>query len=91
MNHPLSSVSVKQLQRAVKIKAKIEVLQAQLREAMGFGQDLSSTRKTSMSVKGKKLGKPTGRRKMSAAAKAKMSSVAKARWAKAKAAGKTSL
>jgi hypothetical protein len=69
-------LSSKQLQRAAKIKGKIETLQGELRHLLGGG--LASNDNTSKAEKPKK-------RTMSAAARARIGAAQKARWAKVKA------
>ena len=54
MNHALSNVSVRQLKRAIKIKTKLETLQAQLDGIMGGGEGIPSPfRKRKMSAAGR--------------------------------------
>jgi hypothetical protein len=69
-----TTLTAKQLQRAAKIQAKIEGLQAELGRLLG-GASSTSPAKTTAPVK----------RKMSAAARAKISAAQKLRWAKTKA------
>jgi hypothetical protein len=70
MNNALSNVTVKQLKRAIKIKAKLETLQAQFDEIMG----------------GNSAGMPSPFRKrgMSVAGRAAIAAGARKRWAKLK-------
>jgi hypothetical protein len=73
MNKTLSELSVKDLKRAIKIKAKLEILQARLEDVLGA----SDGRMPSPS--GTK-----GRRRMSAAGRAAIAAAARRRWAKVK-------
>jgi len=82
MSNALSNLSVKQLKKAIRLREKMEVLQAKLDQLLGSSESAPA-------VKGKRGRKP--KRHMSAAAKAKISAAAKKRWAKAKAAGKSRL
>jgi hypothetical protein len=82
MSNVLSNLSVKQLKKAIRLREKMEVLQAKLEQILGSADSAPA-------VKGKRGRKP--KRTMSAAAKAKLSAAAKKRWAKAKAAGKSRL
>jgi hypothetical protein len=68
MNDALSNVTVKQLKRAIKIKAKLETLQAQFEEIMrGNGAGMPG---------------PFVKRRMSAAGRAAIAAGARKRWAK---------
>jgi hypothetical protein len=69
-------LSSKQLQRAARIKAKIETLQSELSRLLGGGPAGNSN--------APKADKPK-KRSMSAAARAKIGAAQKARWAKVKA------
>jgi hypothetical protein len=68
MNNLLSNVTVKQLKRAIKIKAKLETLQAQFDEIMGGS--------------GAGMPSPFRKRRMSAAGHAAIAAGARKRWAK---------
>jgi hypothetical protein len=67
MSHIFSNVSVQQLKRALKIKSKLESLQAQFDEIFGSGSGIPS---------------PLGKRKMSAAGRAAIAAGARKRWAR---------
>jgi hypothetical protein len=92
-NNLLVSLSVDQLRRIVSIKEQIASLEGELTR-------LSGVRGTSLRVPGRR-GRPPGsgnamggakpKRRFSAKARAKLAASAKARWAKAKAAGKSTL
>ncbi len=83
MNNTLSELTVKQLRKAIKIKARLETLQARLDEILeNDGGEIPVP-----FFKGPKK----GGRKMSAAGRAAISAAAKARWKAAKAAGKNRL
>ncbi len=72
----LSTLTVRQLKRAITIKARIEKLQSDLSGLLGSGSPSTPEEKA-----------PRRRRKkMSPAGRARMSAAAKARWAKIKAA-----
>jgi hypothetical protein len=70
MNNALSNVTVKQLKRAIKIKAKLETLQARFDQIMGGS--------------GAGMPSPFRKRKMSAAGRAAIAAGARKRWAKQK-------
>jgi hypothetical protein len=70
MNNALANVTVKQLKRAIKIKAKLETLQAQFDEIMGGS--------------GAEMPSPFVKRRMSAAGRAAIAAGARKRWAKLK-------
>jgi hypothetical protein len=71
MNNSLTNVSVRQLERAIKIKAKLETLQAQLDEVLGGdGTEIPSPFRK--------------KRRMSAAGRAAIAAGARRRWAKIK-------
>jgi len=72
MNNSLSELSVKQLQKAIKIKAKIEALQVKLDDVLQAGSG-------DIPIPGSR-----GRRRMSASARAKIAAAQRARWAKVK-------
>lgn len=93
----LTNVSADQLRRAASIKDEIESLEGELSKILG-GELGNAKRKYTKRTGGDvdkfkdahgMNGKP--KRKMSAAGRAKIAAAAKARWAKAKAAGKTTL
>ena len=91
----LLSLSAAQLNHAADLKEKLEKLQTELAFLLGSSSPVAPIRgpgrprKEVASVNAEQPVKK--RRKMNAAARAKMAVAAKARWAKAKAAGKTSL
>jgi hypothetical protein len=101
----LSSVTVTQLKRVLKIREKIDSLQRKLAQIFGgkMHRLRSGRRKMSAATRAKiaaaqraRWAKVRGnsvkpKRKMSAATRAAISAAAKARWKKAKAAGKTTL
>jgi hypothetical protein len=70
MNTTLSAITVKQLQKVIKIKAKLEALQEKLEDVLALD--------------GGEIPIPSGTRKrrMSASARAKISAAQRARWAK---------
>jgi hypothetical protein len=97
MNAPFAQLSAVQLRTAAEIKEKIDSLQSELNGLLSGapgqvrrGRGRPANR---LSVKSTRLQPVTRkpRRKMSAAAKKKIAAAAKARWAKAKAAGKSTL
>src|SRR5882724_4902707 len=71
----LSTISVKQLKRAVALRERIEKLQNKLADALGDAETLSGSTPT---------GRRGGRRKMSAAARARIGDAQRARWARQK-------
>lgn len=75
MNDALSNVTVKQLKRAIKLKTKLEALQAQLDGIVNSGGEVPTPRR---------------KRRMSAAGRAAIAAGARRRWAglKGKAASK---
>lgn len=79
MDNVLSRLSVAQLNKAVRIKERIEALEAELTSLLG-GSASPAT--------GGGEGGIRRRRKMSAAAKAKIAAAQRARWAKVRAAKK---
>jgi hypothetical protein len=97
----MTNVSAKDLRRAADIMEKVESLQSELNSILtgdGDGDGIEIKRRGRKPKAGgdvdkykKAHGVEKPRRKMSATAKAKISAAAKARWAKAKAAGKTTL
>jgi hypothetical protein len=72
----LRDLSVKQLQKAAKIKARIESLESQLTGLLGIPEPITVG------------GVIRRKRRMSAAARAKIAAAAKKRWAKFRAAKK---
>jgi uncharacterized protein YoxC len=88
-NSSLASLSAKQLKKAAKVRERLDKLQTQLENILG----VSATPSEAASSGRKSGGKATRRRrrKVSAAARAKLSAAAKRRWAKRKAAGKSTL
>jgi hypothetical protein len=81
----MSQISASDLRRAASIKDKIDSLQSELSKLLGHL--VQKGRVSSAAPAAKK----TGRRKMSAAAKAKIAAAARARWAKVRAAGEKRL
>jgi hypothetical protein len=93
MNHLLSLTSA-QLNHAADLKEKIVELERELAAILGSDSPAPKRgpgRPKKALTTGIVEAPKTKRRKMSAAARAKIAAAAKARWAKAKAAGKTSL
>ena len=88
-NSSLASLSAKQLKKAAIVRERLDKLQAQLEDILG----VTATPSGAASSGRKAAAKPTRRRrrKLSPAARAKLSAAAKRRWAKRKAAGKTTL
>ena len=78
MPNQMLNLSSADLQKAAKLQARIEKLQADLARLIGAADVAKPAAKK-------------GRGTMSAAQRAKLSKAAKARWKKAKAAGKTTL
>ena len=76
----LSNVSVQQLKRAVVLREQIEKLEHELAGILGESPAPAASSNGH-----------TGRRKMSAAARAKIAAAARARWARAKAANRKTL
>ena len=74
MTTQIASISVKQLRRAIRIKERIESLEAKLASVLGS----SNSSPVGEAIKPK--------RKMSASARRKIAAAQKARWAKFKAA-----
>jgi len=79
MLQSLRNLSVRQLNRAAKIKARIEKLESELTGLFGVPEPLTVG------------GTVRRHRRMSAAARAKIAAAARARWKAAKAAGKSRL
>ena len=75
----ITELSVQQLRQAANLKEKITALEKELNQVLG-----STSKPVATSPAPKKF-------TMSASARAKIATAAKARWARAKAAGKTSL
>ena len=73
----LSNISVQQLKRAVTVREQIEELELELANILGKSSTASHS--TEISSNGH-----TGRRKMSASARAKIAAAQRARWAKRK-------
>jgi hypothetical protein len=91
----LLSLTPAQLNHAADLKEKIEKLENELTSLLGSNSPVAPKRgpgrpKKILTVGTIQLPK-LKRRKMSAAGRARIAAAAKARWAKAKAAGKTSL
>ncbi len=82
----LTTLSPAQLRKAANIQEKIQQLQKKLNQLLG-----AETSTPAKPTEAPKARRRSGRRKMSAAAKAKMARLMKARWAKAKKAGKSKL
>ena len=76
MSASIASLSAKQLRRAADIKDKIQSLEKELEQILGF------------SIKPAAPAATRKRRKMSAAGRARIAAAQKARWAKVKAAKK---
>jgi hypothetical protein len=72
MNNPLSNISVQQLRRAITIRERIEVLQAELGQLLG-GSDGAATPAAARNRK---------KHRMSAAGRARIAAAARARWAR---------
>jgi hypothetical protein len=95
----MSFPSTAQLKRALKIRARIEVLEQELDELIGSssgglgGRMSASARARIGEAQRARWAKVKGgkRRRMPASAKAKLAAIARARWAKVKAAGKKRL
>src|ERR1043166_5402158 len=101
MAHPLSELSLSQLEHAVELRRQIESLEKELGQLLGGGRNqthLGRRGRTSTGPGGGR-GRKTAtlnparrrKRKFSAAARAALSAAAKARWARAKKAGKSRL
>jgi Asp-tRNA(Asn)/Glu-tRNA(Gln) amidotransferase C subunit len=84
----ITTLSAKDLRRAANLKERIEKLTGQLEDIIGSAETASAAVNRSSTAP-----QPTKRRKrkLSKAAKAAQAERMKKRWAKAKAAGKTSL
>ncbi len=78
----INQLSSAALRKAIKVKIRIEALEARLQRLLGSGPETRGRVKTT---------KPGRKRRMSASARAKMAAAARARWAKARAAGKNRL
>ncbi len=92
-NEILSQVSVQQLKQVIALREKIEALEAQITEILG-GKVRRGPGRPPAAASSAAAAAPAGkkpRRKMSAAARKRIAAIAKARWAKAKAAGRTTL
>jgi hypothetical protein len=75
MSNLLSNLSVQQLKQAIKLREKMEVLQAKLDHVFGSSESTPA-------AKGKPGRKP--KNKMSAAGRARIAAAQRARWAKVK-------
>lgn len=84
MNSTLAEVSARDLRKAAALKERIEELQSELNRLLGAGGGTSG-RASSAGAPG------SGRRRMSAAARARLAEIARARWKKAKASGRMRL
>jgi uncharacterized protein YoxC len=86
MTNTTNILSISQLKAAVRIKEKIEVLEAELASIVGSSESVTELKKRGRPRKNPTtiaIDKP--KRKMSAAGRAKISAAAKARWAKKRA------
>ncbi len=73
-------LSTAQLRQALQLREQIEVLQRKLGVLLGGERSASAT----VAKTKKPVGRPAGKRTMSAAARAKIAAAQKARWAKTK-------
>jgi len=80
----ITNLSIQQLRQAADLKEKISALENQLSRLLGSPAPAAAAKPAAAKVLKKKRG-------MSAAGRARIAAAAKARWAKVKAAGKTSL
>lgn len=90
----MSFPSTAQLKRALKIRARIEVLEQELDELIGSsggGMSASARARIGAAQRARWAKQGGKRRTMPASAKAKLAAIARARWAKVKAAGKKRL
>jgi hypothetical protein len=103
MSPIMSTPTIAELKRAIKLKTKLEAIQSELEGLLGLRSSDGRTPSRKVSASGrarmaaaqkarwtKKKGKK-GRRKMSASGRAKIAAAARARWKAAKAAGRSRL